>query len=84
MEWKMNQYVKGVLIIFGSALVAGTGVAVTSHDPWVIVIAVLANIGSTILALIVQSPIPREPWTPEERQAKVATPPAVNVKGPVS
>lgn len=72
----MNPYVKGFLIIIASALVAGGGVATTSHDLWTIGIAVLVNIGTTLGGLLLQSPLPRKEWTDEERAAKVV-PPAV-------
>jgi len=70
----MNPYVKMALVIVASALVAGGGVATTSHDPWVIAVAVLVNIGTTLGGLLIQSPLPRKEWTDEERAAKVVTP----------
>lgn len=81
----MHPYVKGALIILGAAL-AQVGVTATpivavrvptTLDLWVIGIAALANIGTTLIALLIQSPIPRKEWTDEERAAKVVPAPAV-------
>lgn len=71
----MNGYPKMALIVFASALVAGGGVAATSHDTWAISVAVLINIGTTLGALLIPSPIPRKEWTADERAA------ALNSKG---
>lgn len=71
----MNGYPKMALIVFASALVAGGGVAATSHDIWAISVAVLINVGTTLGALLIPSPIPRKEWTSDERAA------ALNSKG---
>ena len=63
-------YIKMALIIMGSALMAGGGVAQTTHDPWTIGIAIIINIGTTLTGLLMQSPLPRKEWTEEERAAK--------------
>ena len=77
----MNPYAKAFLIILGAAL-AQVGVTATpivavrvptTLDIWIIGLAVLANIGTTLTALLIQSPIPRKEWTDEERAAKVVT-----------
>jgi len=76
----MNPYLKGALIILASALAqigvtAAPIVAVrvpAALDIWVIALAVITNIASTSLALLLQSPLPRKEWTDEERAAKAA------------
>jgi hypothetical protein len=73
----MNAYVKMALVIIASALVAGGGVATTTHDLWTIGVAVLVNVGTTLGGLLIQSPLPRKEWTDEQRAAKVAAPEAV-------
>lgn len=73
----MNGYIKITFIVFAAALVAGGGVAATSHDPWAISVAVLINIGTTLGALLAPSPLPRKEWTAEQRAA------SLNPKGPV-
>lgn len=75
----MNSYAKMALIIVASALVAGGGVATTSHDLWTIGVAVLVNIGTTLGGLLIQSPLPRKEWSDEERAAKVVPPATVPV-----
>ncbi len=77
----MNPYLRGFLVVMASAMVAGSGVAATSHDPWTIGIAIMSNVGGTILALLLPSPLPRKEWTDEERQAKIAAIPAAQPKG---
>jgi hypothetical protein len=76
---QMNAAVKMSLIILASALVAGGGVATTTHDLWTISVAVLVNIGTTLGGLLIQSPLPRKEWTDEQRAEKVvpAVPPVV-------
>jgi len=85
----MNPYAKAVLIVLASAL-AQIGVTATpivavriptTLDLWVIALAVIANVASTSLALLLQSPLPRKEWTDEERAAKVV-PIAPVVKAP--
>lgn len=71
----MNPYLKGVLVVAASAMVCAGGVATTTHDPWTIGIAVMVNVGTTVLGLIMPSPIPRKEWTADERTA------ALNSKG---
>lgn len=66
----MHPYARGALIVIASALVAGGGVATTSHDLWTIGVAVLVNIGTTLGGLLLQSPLPRKEWSEEERAAK--------------
>ena len=66
----MNSYLKGFLIILASALVAGGGVATTSHDLWTIGVAVLVNIGTTLGGLLLQSPLHRKKWAAEQRAAQ--------------
>ena len=70
----MNPYVKGFLIILASAMGAGAAVASTTHDIWTIALAVIANVSTTTIALVMQSPIPRKEWTQEERAAVLPTP----------
>jgi len=70
----MNGYPRIALTVFASALVAGGGIATTTHDWWAIAVAVLINIGTTLGALLLPSPLPRKEWTAEERAA-------VNTKG---
>lgn len=71
----MNPYAKGVLVVLASAMVCAGGVATTTHDPLTIGIAVMVNVGTTILGLVMPSPIPRKEWTDEERAA------VLNAKG---
>ena len=77
----MNPYLKSALIVLASAL-AQVGVTATpivalriptTLDLWVIGLAVIVNIASTSLALLLQSPLPRKEWTDEERAAKVVS-----------
>lgn len=67
----MSPVLKGALIVFASALVAAGGVATTTHDPWTIGIAVMVNVGTTLLGLLMPSPLARKEWTEEERAAKL-------------
>lgn len=75
----MNPYLKGFMIVLSSAL-AQVGVTATpivsvrvptALDIWVISLAVMTNIATTVLALVTQSPLPRKEWTQEERLAKL-------------
>lgn len=70
----MNQYLKGALIILASAMIAFATTATQTHDPWTIGLAVIGSIGTTTLALLMQSPLPRKEWTDEEREANIAKP----------
>ena len=71
----MNGYRRIALLVLASALVAGGGVAATTHDWWAILVAALINVGTTLGALMLPSPLPRKEWTAEERAA------ALNEKG---
>lgn len=68
----MSPYIKGILIVLASAMGAGAAVAATTHDIWTISLAVIANVSTTTIALVMQSPIPRKEWTEEERAGKTA------------
>jgi len=65
----MNPYAKGILIVLASAMGAGAAVAATTHEVWTISLAVIANISTTTIALIMQSPLPRKEWTDDQRKA---------------
>lgn len=79
----MNPYLKGFLVVLASAMVCAGGVATTTHDPWTIGIAVMVNVGTTVLGLVMPSPIPRKEWTDEERLAKIAAAATPQPKGTV-
>lgn len=83
----MNSYAKGFLIVLASALGTGSALATTivvgggrvptTLDLWVISLGVIANVATTSLALLTQSPLPREAWTEEARtRAKTEVKPA--------
>lgn len=69
----MNPYAKGVLITVASAMICAGGVATTTHDLWTIGIAVMINVGTTVLGLLLPSPLPRKEWTEAERTAVAIT-----------
>ena len=70
----MNPYLKSILVVLASAMVCAGGVATTTHDVWTIGIAVMVNVGTTVLGLVMPSPLPRKEWTDEERAVKAAAP----------
>lgn len=78
----MNQYLKGFLVVLASAL-AQVGVTATpivavrvptAIDFWVIGLAVLVNVSTTLTGLMMQSPLPRKEWTEEDRAKLAVTP----------
>lgn len=73
----MNPILKGTLVVIASAMVCAGGVAATTHDLLTIGIAVMVNIGTTVLGLVMPSPIPRKEWTDEERAVQNTVTPAV-------
>jgi hypothetical protein len=68
-----NIYVNLVLSALAAAIVAGTGVAATTHDPWPIGVAALSALAVAVIQHLRQ--LPRQEWTEEQRAAKATTEP---------